>query len=285
MSFLDAIVANTKVRVGERRAKRPLEELRARLSDAPAPRSLHDALQGRFSVIAEHKRRAPSAGPMNPRNVAHAFEVYAGTPWISAVSVLTDEDYFSGSVDDLHAARERVQKPVLRKDFIIDEYQVIEARAFGADAILLMASTLAADPALMLSLYELARSIGLDVLVELGMTERRFEDLVAVVPPAARIWGINARSFAKTNGDTADPRARHELPTDLGHHVAYRKLIPDGKVAIAESGIHTAADLRAARQAGYDAALVGTAFLRGPRAIQDVVAELGTALDQGGTGR
>ncbi len=285
MSFLDAIVANTRVRVQERRAKRPLEELRTRLSDAPAPRSLHDALRGGFSVIAEHKRRAPSAGPMAPRNVADAFDVYARTPWISAVSVLTDEDYFSGSVDDLRVARERVQKPVLRKDFIIDEYQVVEARAFGADAILLMASTLAADPALMLSLYELARSIGLDVLVELGMTERRFEDLVAVVPPAARIWGINARSFAKTNGDTADPRARHELPTDLGHHVAYRKLIPDGKVAVAESGIHTAADLRAARQAGYDAALVGTAFLRGPRAIQHVVAELGTALDQGGAGR
>lgn len=278
MSFLDTIVSNTKKRVAERRAKRPLEELSALIPDAPSPRSLHDALRGRFSVIAEHKRRAPSAGPMNPSNVSEAYAVYAETPWISAVSVLTDEDYFAGSADDLVMARERVQKPILRKDFIVDEYQVVEARAFGADAILLMASVLASDPPRMRALYDRARSLGLDVLVELGMTERRIEDLVSVVPTDTRIWGINARSFAaRTSAGGADPLARQDLPTDVRHHQEFRRLVPPGRLSIAESGIHTAAELTAARDAGYDAALVGTAFLSGPRPIREVIRELSTA--------
>lgn len=278
MSFLDTIVSNTMNRVAERRTKRPIEDLRARIPDAPPPRSLHDALRGRFSVIAEHKRRAPSAGPMKPENVAEAYGAYAETPWISAVSVLTDEDYFSGSADDLVEARERVQKPILRKDFIVDEYQVVEARAFGADAILLMASVLASDPARMRVLYDLARSLGLDVLVELGMTERRIEDLVPVVPPGARIWGINARSFAaRGNASQADPLARQHLPTDVRHHREFRRLVPAGRLSVAESGIHTAAELTAARDAGYDAALVGTAFLCGPRPIRNVILELSAA--------
>lgn len=280
MSFLDAIVANTRARVAERRVKEPLDEIRARLADAPSPRSLFDALRGRFSVIAEHKRRAPSAGPMSPENVARAYETYAETPWISAVSVLTDHDYFDGARDDLVVAREKTKKPVLRKDFIVDEYQVLEARAFGADAILLMASVLASDPAKMRDLHALARSLGLDVLVELGMTERRIEDLVDVVPKDARIWGINARAFAKKDGSkSADPNARHDLSTDVSRHVEYRRLVPAGKIAVAESGIHTAAELRGAREAGYDAALVGTAFLVGPKSISEVTAELSRAFE------
>ncbi|HEX7671762.1 MAG TPA: indole-3-glycerol phosphate synthase TrpC, partial [Polyangiaceae bacterium] len=204
MSFLDAIVANTRGRVAERRARTPDRELHARLADAPRVRSLHDALSGsgRFSVIAEHKRRSPSGGDSDPRNVAAAYDVYANTPWIAAVSVLTDSDYFGGSVEDLFIARHAVNKSVLRKDFIVDDYQVLEARAFGADAILLMASVLAKEPSHMAALYDLARSLGLDVLVELGMANHRIEDLVAVVPPKARIWGINARQFAKR--DTGD---------------------------------------------------------------------------------
>lgn len=278
MSFLETIAQNTRARVAERRARRPLPELRAALRDAPPVRSLHDALAGRFSVIAEHKRRAPSAGVMKPENVADAYDVYAETPWISAVSVLTDEDYFEGSVTDLIAARERTRKPILRKDFIVDEYQVVEARAYGADAILLMASVLFADPPSMRALHDLATSLGLGVLVELGMTERRIEDLVAVVPQDARIWGINARSFAASGRESStDPKARRELPTDVRHHLEFRRLVPPGRLSVAESGIHTSAELVAARSAGYDAALVGTAFLRGPASIRDVVRELSAA--------
>ena len=284
MSVLGTIVKSTRARVAERRRARPVEELRARLRDAPKARSFHDAIGRGFGVIAEHKRRSPSGGASDPENVAQAYATYAAVPWIVAVSVLTDEPYFDGSVEDLVDARERVRKPILRKDFIVDDYQVIEARAFGADAILLMASVLADEPATMRRLYDQARELDLDVLVELGMTERPIESLVSVVPEPARIWGINARQFAKRDGESAAtaiagarsfaPGERHELPTDVAVHRDYRKLVPPGKLAVAESGIHRAAELAAARAAGYDAALVGTAFLSGERRIREVVDEL-----------
>jgi indole-3-glycerol phosphate synthase len=252
--------------------------LQARVADAPPVRSLHDAIAKGFGVIAEYKRRSPSGGASDPANLAAAYRTYAETPWIVAVSVLTDEPYFGGSIDDLGVARERVRKPVLRKDFIVDDYQVVEARAFGADAILLMASVLVDDPALMRRLYEQARALGLDVLVELGMTERRIEDLVGVVPTEARVWGINARQFAKRTASDSSftPGQKHDLPTDVGAHLEFRKLIPPGRLAVAESGIKHASELAAARTAGYDAALVGTAFLSAEHRIEEVVRDLGT---------
>jgi indole-3-glycerol phosphate synthase len=277
MTILAAIVDNTRKRVAQRRALLPLPELKARVVDAPPTRSLHGALQRGFGVIAEYKRRSPSGGPSDPTNLAAAFETYASTPWIVAVSVLTDEDYFGGALADLKTAREAVKKPILRKDFIVDEYQVYEARVAGADAILLMASVLVDDPGRMKELYALARSLGLDVLVELGMTEHHIEDLVFVVPPEARIWGINARQFANASLRPFTPGERHDLPTDLATHRNYRALVPPGKLAIAESGIHTSADLRFARDAGYAGALVGTAFLKPGSSIGSVTAELAQA--------
>ena len=275
MSVLGTIVQSTRARVAERRRARPIEELNGRLRDAPAVRSLHDAIARGFGVIAEHKRRSPSGGPSDPENLSQAYSTYAEVPWIVGVSVLTDEPYFDGSLDDLMVARERTKKPILRKDFIIDDYQVVEARAFGADAILLMASVLVDEPATMRRLYELARSLGLDVLVELGMTERPIESLVSIVPKEARIWGINARQFAKREASAFAPGEKHELPTDVAAHVDYRKLVPAGKLAVAESGIHRAPELAQARAAGYDAALIGTAFLAPERRIREVVDDLG----------
>jgi len=281
MSFLDGIVANTAVRVADRRGREPLSELRARLRDAPPVRSLHDAIKREFGVIAEHKRRSPSGGPMDPRNVSRAYDTYAALPWIKAVSVLTDEDYFDGRLEDLGIARERTNKPILRKDFIIDEYQIVEARAFGADAILLMASVLAGDPPRMSALHAIARDLELDVLVEIGMADRPIEDLVAVVPEGARIVGINARQFStrssSASAEPPDPSMKHDLPTDVRAHTEFRRLVPDGKLAVAESGIHSADELRAARSAGYHAALIGTAFLKGPKTIAEIAAELGQA--------
>ena len=281
MSVLGTIVESTRARIAERRRVRPIEELTARLRDAPEPRSLHDAIAKGFGVIAEHKRRSPSGGASDPENLSRAYAAYAEAPWVVAVSVLTDEPYFDGSIDDLGVARERVKKPVLRKDFIVDDYQVVEARAFGADAILLMASVLVDEPATLRRLYEHARALGMDVLVELGMTERPIESLVSVVPPEARIWGVNARQFAKRGAPSAAaqstsfaPGEKHDL-TDVAAHREHRKLVPAGKLAVAESGIHHAAELAAARDAGYDAALIGTAFLDPKRRIADVVDELG----------
>ena len=279
MSVLGTIVESTRAEVAKRRRERPIAELEARLRDAPEVRSLYDAMGRGFGVVAEYKRRSPSGGASNPENLGRALGTYAETPWIIAVSVLTDGPYFGGSLDDLGVARSRVGKPILRKDFIVDDYQVVEARAYGADAILLMASVFADDPATIRRLYERARSLGLDVLVELGMTERKIEDLVAVVPEEARIWGINARQFARRSAGEASPFApgvRHELPTDVAAHREFRRLIPAGKRAMAESGILHAPELVAARDAGYDAALVGTAFL-GERRIAEVVADLARA--------
>jgi indole-3-glycerol phosphate synthase len=281
MSFLDGIVANTAVRVADRRGREPLSELRARLRDAPPVQSLHDAIARDFGVIAEHKRRSPSGGQMDPRNVSRAYETYASLPWIKAVSVLTDEDYFDGRVEDLGVAREQTKKPILRKDFIIDEYQIVEARVFGADAILLMASVLAGDPPRMSALHAIARDLDLDVLVEIGMGDRPIEDLVAIVPEGARIVGVNARQFSTrssaANAERPDPSVKHDLPTDVRAHVEFRRLVPEGKLAVAESGIHSAEELRVARSAGYNAALVGTAFLKGPKTIAEIAAELGQA--------
>jgi indole-3-glycerol phosphate synthase len=290
MSFLDGIVANTVERVAERRARTPIGELRARLRDAPPVQSFYDAVAKGFGVIAEHKRRSPSGGAMDLGNVAAAYDTYATLPWVVAVSVLTDEDYFDGRIDDLGIARARTKKPILRKDFVVDEYQVVEARAFGADAILLMASVLAADPPKLRALHAAARDLGLDVLVEIGMTERRIEDMVQVIPEAARLVGVNARQFAtaaargsNASGDAVntgrrpDPSAKHDLPTDVRTHAEYRRLVPAGKLAVAESGIHTADELRAARDAGYHAALVGTAFLKGPKTIQEIARDLSRA--------
>jgi len=280
MSVLAAIVDNTRKRVAERRALLPLPELKARLADAPDTRSLHDAMKKGFGVIAEFKRRSPSGGDSDPKNLARALETYAEAPWVVGISVLTDEDYFGGTLADLGVARDATKKPILRKDFVVDEYQVVEARVHGADAILLMASVLANEPARMKELYDLARSLGLDVLCELGMTERRVEDLVAVVPPEARIWGVNARQFARAPGEEKrafTPGEKHHLPTDLRAHTDFRALIPPGKLAVAESGIHTAEELSAARSAGYDAALIGTAFLKPGVGIGSVTAELARA--------
>lgn len=283
MSFLDGIVANTVERVAERRARTPARELEAKIRDAAPVRSFYGAIKKGFGVIAEHKRRSPSGGAMDEANVAAAFGTYAELPWVVAVSVLTDEDYFGGSTADLLVGRERTQKPILRKDFIVDEYQVLEARAFGADAILLMASVLAKDPRKMRALHAAARALGMDALVEIGMTERNIEDLVAAVPEDARIVGVNARQFrargAPSGAERPDPTARHELPTDVRAHQEFRRLVPPGKLAVAESGIHTAEELAAARDAGYHAALVGTAFLKGPRTIGEIASELSRAFE------
>lgn len=281
MSFLDGIVANTAVRVADRRGREPLSELRARVRDAPPVQSLHDAIASDFCVIAEHKRRSPSGGAMAARNVERAFETYASLPWVKGVSVLTDEDYFAGRLDDLMVARERTKKPILRKDFIIDEYQIVEARVYGADAILLMASVLAGDPPRMSALHAIARDLDLDVLVEIGMADRPIEDLVSVVPAGARIVGINARQFSSrssaASAERPDPNVKHDLPTDVRAHAEFRRLVPEGALAVAESGIHSADELRAAKSAGYHAALVGTAFLKGPKTIAEIAAELGQA--------
>jgi indole-3-glycerol phosphate synthase len=288
--LLNTIVRASRRRLDERKRNVSQSELERRVRDAEPARSLVQALSGGFSVIAEHKRRSPSGGAMQSDNVARAYELYAEAPWISAVSILTDLDHFDGSVEDLVQARAVVgRRPILRKDFVLDDYQVWEARAFGADAILLMTALFVETPRRLHELFDLAQSLGMDALVEIGMEEHPPERLAALVPRAARLWGVNSRKFAAIGRDAdasiAPGRSARDASTALERHAAMRSLIPHGALAVAESGIHTADDLSRARAQGYAAALVGTAFLKGPRPIDAVIEEFSKVFGQHAPGQ
>jgi indole-3-glycerol phosphate synthase len=277
--LFNTIITATQARVEERIARVSRADIVRASSDAPQVRSFEGALRATsFSVIAEHKRRSPSSGDMNPVNVEAAYATYGRTSWISAISVLTDVDHFKGSVDELRSAREACpDKPILRKDFIIDEYQIYEARAYGADAVLLMAALHADDRMKFEQLFALTQELGMAALVELGMGGDDPAALREIVPERAAIWGVNSRKF---EGSAETARLSREQATKTGAdsmislalHAQLRRLIPAHKIAIAESGMRTADDLISARAADYRAALIGTAFLKGPRSINEVVA-------------
>ncbi len=157
-TFLEEILMDVRAELDATKARRPLAEIRRMVLDAPAIRPLPAALSEKFCLIAEIKERSPSVGPMRSENVAEAASAYERSPVVAAISVLTNHLHFGMSIERLAAIRRTSSKPVLRKDFIVEEYQVREARAFGADAILLMANVL--DPARLRGFYELAREVG-----------------------------------------------------------------------------------------------------------------------------
>jgi indole-3-glycerol phosphate synthase len=194
-------------------------------------------------VIAECKRRSPSAGVLrrdyDPVALARAYES-AGA---AAVSVLTEPTFFDGALEHLTGVRDAVEIPILRKDFVIDVYQVIEARAAGADAILLIVAAL--DDEALGRLMEEASRQGLAALVEIH-DER---ELARAIAAGARVIGVNNRNL-RTLG--VDPGAAGRMVD----------LIPDDAIAVAESGLTSAEDLRRLRDAGYDAFLVGEALVR-----------------------
>ena len=233
--------------VAESRGQVPLAEIERRAAAAPAPRGFERALRakvaaGKPAVIAEIKRASPSKGliraDFDPARIAASYEAHGA----ACLSVLTDREFFGGSPEDLRAARAACALPVLRKDFIIDPYQVHEARAWGADCILLIMDA-APDPEL-LDLERLALSLGLDVLVEChdaGQLER-------ALPFASGLVGINNRDLR-----TFETR----LETTLG----LLDRIPPGKLVVTESGIAQPADVQRLRRAGVSAYLVGSAFM------------------------
>jgi indole-3-glycerol phosphate synthase len=267
MTLLDEILENKKAETASRKNSTPLEELKDR-AKSRTTRSLRNALSAEgFGLIGEIKKKSPSMGGMRPENAARALEAYGRSGSIRALSILTDGRYFDGSLEDLSLARESVSKPILRKDFILEEYQVWEAKAYGADAILLMASVHEADPGKLRGLFDLAASLGLDALIEFG---REAPPRKEFMPPGALLFGVNARVFkdskryraSRTRGD-ADGK---DLTTDLKIHAelfaSLEGLAPPGKILVAESGIRTPEDLGPLMDLGYQAALVGTAFLK-----------------------
>lgn len=239
---LDHILATTRAALPALAARR--RELEVRAAQAPVPPSFHAALGGLgLSLIAEVKRRSPSAGSiredLDPAGRAAAY-VAAGA---AAVSVLTDGPFFGGGIADLEAVSGAVRAPTLRKDFILSEDQLLEARAAGAAAALLIVRAL--TPGRLGDLVRFARTLGLEPLVE---THSRDEIDIAV-DAGAGIIGVNSRDLDTFRVDV---------------DAAWRLLaqVPAGAVAVAESGIATPADAARARDAGADAVLVGTALSR-----------------------
>lgn len=275
MSLIDEILEASRLRLKARKLKRPFPELRAMVRDMPrASVSFKDALsRSAFSIIAEIKHRSPSSGPMNEANVQAALGLYGRCPSVSAISILTNEDHFDGSLDHLKKARRVVTKPLLRKDFIVDDYQVWEARAFGADAILLMAG-LQPDKGRLRGLYDTAVGLGMDALFEIGMSRAPIEEQASMIPPTASIVGINSRRFTSSRFAITARAGRllgKEMTTSLSlHHELFSK-IPSGKLAVAESGISVPGELGELSDTGYRAALIGTALLKNGVSVESVL--------------
>jgi indole-3-glycerol phosphate synthase len=292
MSLIDTILVDTKARLNVRKQKRSRADLAAMARDAPRARTtLRAAIEARsFGVIAEIKRKSPSSGWMDEANVSAALTVYNTALSVCAISILTDEDHFGNTLEDLSSARAHTDKPLLRKDFILDEYQVLEARAFGADAVLIMSGLHAGDPGLAAGLVSMAIDLKMDVLFEVGMMGlQALPAQRALIREDAVLWGINSRRF-KTTGLMAwagvgSIRARlgsaigKDLLTDRDIHKELRTSIPAGQTWVAESGIKNPAYLHDLRDMKYRAALIGTAFLRKGVSVSGVVREFDRELD------
>ncbi|QCW50450.1 indole-3-glycerol phosphate synthase TrpC [Nocardioides dongxiaopingii] len=244
MSVLDDIVAGVRLDLAVREARTPLAGVRAALADAPPPRDPMPHLRAAgSSVIAEVKRRSPSKGDLAaiPDPASLAGEYAAGGA--AAISVLTEERRFGGSLADLVAVRAAVDVPLLRKDFIVEGYQLVEARAAGADLALLIVAAL--DDDTLRRLHDQARELGLTVLVEVH-DEPETERAVAL---GAELIGVNARNL-KTLAVDADTFGR------------LAPLVPADRVLVAESGIGDETDVKRFVAEGARAVLVGEALVK-----------------------
>lgn len=248
--ILTRILRHKAQEVTERAQQVPLRELRERAAGREAPRGFLDALESRIrqrqpAVIAEVKKASPSRGVIraefDPGEIAASYARCGA----ACLSVLTDEEFFQGSSQHLATARDRCRLPVLRKDFMVDPYQVWESRAIGADCILLIVSAL--GDAQLVELSQLALDLGMDVLVEVHDSDELDRALALRVP----LLGINNRDLR-----TFDTR----LETTL----ELLPRIPDGYTVITESGIHCRDDVTLMQSNGVHGFLVGEAFMRAP---------------------
>ena len=243
MTFLDDLLASTQGRIA--RAREVARDLEARAARAPAPRSLTAALRGGgVSLIAEIKRASPLKGPLAPHLDPLALARAYSDGGAAAVSVLTEPSGFLGSLEDLEAARV-VDLPVLRKDFVLDPVQVVETRAYGGDALLLIVRALEDDR--LRSLLRLTEEAGMEALVEVHDEV----ELERALDAGARLVGVNHRNL-----DTfeVDPERTAKLSP----------LLPDGITLVALSGVATRAEVEALAAAGADAVLVGESLVTAP---------------------
>jgi indole-3-glycerol phosphate synthase len=242
VNVLEQILASTRVDI-ERRRLEPVPAS-ARTGTERVPRAFRDALAAPgLSIVAEHKRRSPSAGPIRPQSnvteIARAYERGGA----AAISVLTEETHFGGSLDDLREAHAACRLPLLRKDFIIDSYQLDEAAQAGASAVLLIVAALA--PAALAALLGEAGEQGLDVLVEVH--DRA--ELAVALDLGAEIIGVNNRDL-------------RDFSVDIERTFELLDSIAPGTIVVAESGITSAEDLARLREHGVHAALIGERLMR-----------------------
>ncbi len=254
-NVLEKIVATKRAEIAAAKAARPEAALREMAAQAPTVRSFFTPLAAGppIRLIAEVKKASPSRGVIRqdfqPVEIAHTYQAHGA----SCLSVLTDEQYFQGSLDYLRQVRAAVSLPVLRKDFIIDSYQLYEARAAGADAVLLIAECL--DDCNLRKLHNEAVALGMSPLVELYDPE----NLQRVFDAGATLIGVNNRDL-------------RTFETDLEHTLRLRERVPDECVLVSESGIRTRADVERLAAAGVDAILVGETLMASP--------DIGQAVDE-----
>jgi indole-3-glycerol phosphate synthase len=244
-TILDKIVATKRAEIDAAKAARPEAELRAQLADAPPVRDFFAPLaaDGPIKLIAEVKKASPSAGVIradfDPVEIAKIYETHGA----SCISVLTDEPYFQGRLEYLTRIRAAVGLPLLRKDFILDSYQLLEARAAGADAVLLIAECL--DDCNLRKLFNGCCELGMAPLVEMYEPA----NLPRVLEAGATLVGVNNRNL-------------HTFAVDLAHTIRLRAEVPDDCVLVSESGIRSRDDVLRLEAAGVDAILVGESLCR-----------------------
>ena len=258
--ILGEIVAKRLGTIEQAKRLHSLEEVRNVAENSETPLSLQESLRTRngISLIAEMKRSSPSAGSLDPDlDPAQRAALYCDAG-AAAISVLTERDYFSGSIEDLTAAT-RIARPssvpILRKDFIVDEYQIHEARSAGADCILLIIAIL--DPRQYADLFAISTSMGMDVLVE--VFDEPELDIAMEVDP--RIVGVNNRNL-KT------------LKTSLSVFEQLAKKIPDDRIRVAESGMRNSTDVERMAHAGAKAVLVGESLMRAGGDVSKLAREM-----------
>jgi indole-3-glycerol phosphate synthase len=246
--ILQKILARKSEEIAACAARVSIDELKQRLESAPTVRGFVESIKrkiaaGEAAVISEIKKASPSKGVIredfHPAEIARSYQEGGA----ACLSVLTDIDFFQGADEYLIAAREACSLPVIRKDFIIDDYQVYEARAMGADCILLIVAAL--EDQQMQRLAELATKLGMDVLVEVHDEA----ELQRALPLNLPLIGINNRNL-------------RTFETSLDTTINMLKMIPDGRIVVTESGIHTPEDVQLMRRHGVNTFLVGEAFMR-----------------------
>ncbi len=244
MDILGKIVSHKKKNVAERKKEIPLAKLKDKIATFPPARDFKNAisLPGKISLICEIKRASPSSGlickEFDPKRIAQIYEKNGA----AAISVLTEDKYFQGDILHLFSVKQSANVPILRKDFIIDEYQLYESRAFGADALLLIASIL--DGKQIGELVKITENLGMEALVEVHSEE----DLEKVLSTPTDIIGINNRNLK-------------DFTVNLNVTKELRKKIPREKTVVSESGIKTREDVLLLKNIGINAILVGQVLL------------------------